>query len=374
MRIFQRRVRLLLGLMLCSPTLVLAAEPELQLTVPPTIDAVEGHETRIYFDNIVLTKTPSAFRYVIEEAGEHHADHWSLTPGKKNVGEQTLKISVRDPSGDELSEAQMTLRVVPHDAGAGRDVRLLIVGDSLTHASQYPNEIARLCAEPGNPKLTFLGTHKPKGVQEGVAHEGYGGWTWARFVSHYEPNPDGTYRKRSSPFVYLNEAGKPALDVARYIREECDNRPPDVVLFLLGINDCFSANPDDPKAIDERIDAVFSQAETLLAAFREAAPRAELGICLTPPANAREAGFEANYKGRYTRWGWKRIQHRLVQRQLEHFGNRENENLFVVPTTLNLDPVSGYPENNGVHPNAIGYQQLAASMYAWLKWRASEWE
>jgi lysophospholipase L1-like esterase len=106
-----------------------------------------------------------------------------------------------------------------------------------------------------------------------------------------------------------------------------------------------------------------------VAAFRSAAPQAQLGICLTTPPNSRESGFEANYKGKYHRWGWKRIQHRLVECQLKHFGKREAEQIFIVPTELNLDPVDGYPVNNGVHPNAVGYQQIGDSIYAWLKAR-----
>ena len=57
--------------------------------------------------------------------------------------------------------------------GKGKDMTLLIVGDSLTHASAYPNEIARLLALPGNPRWTMIGTHKPAGVAAGVVHEGY---------------------------------------------------------------------------------------------------------------------------------------------------------------------------------------------------------
>ena len=77
----------------------------------------------------------------------------------------------------------------------------------------------------------------------------------------------------------------------------------------------------------------------------------------------------ANYKTAYPRWNWRQVQHRIVERQLEHFGQREGENIFLVPTELNLDIVGGYPDNNAVHPNATGYQQIGASIYAWLKWR-----
>ncbi len=102
--------------------------------------------------------------------------------------------------------------------------------------------------------------------------------------------------------------------------------------------------------------------------------KAALAVGLTTPPNSREEGFEANYHGRYHRWGWKRIQHRLVQRMLERLGHREKENIYLVPTELNLDPVDGYPNNNGVHPNPVGYAQIGASFYAWLKaWMAGTW-
>ncbi|HUT91616.1 MAG TPA: GDSL-type esterase/lipase family protein [Thermoguttaceae bacterium] len=342
----------------------------LRLTLAPELYAVPGVETSIYYDNVVLTETPEDYRFEVTcDVGEAGKRRWAVTPQAADVDDHPLEVTVRDAAGTELGRAATTLKVVPADAGAGRTIRLLIVGDSLTHATTYSNEIARLLSLPDNPGWKMLGTHKPSQAAAGVAHEGYGGWTWQRFAAHYEPDPDGTYRKRSSPFVYLGDDGKPVLDLGRYFDEACGGERPDFVTFLLGINDCFGADPEDPAAIDARIDAMFAQADVLLAAFREAAPDAELGICLTTPPNSREEGFEANYKGRYHRWGWKRIEHRLVERQIERFAGREKERLFLVPTELNLDPTDGYPTNNGVHPNEFGYRQIGASIYAWLKAR-----
>jgi lysophospholipase L1-like esterase len=362
---------LLFFLLISAPTACLAADTKtdksLQLTLPQEFFAVPGVEASIYFDNVVLTKTPNTYRFDVKcDIGQTSKRRWVVTPKTEDVGEHRLTVQVSDPSGKLLAAASTTLRVVAADAGANREIRLLIVGDSLTHATLYPNEIARLLSQPSNPKWRMLGTHKPKTAVDGVAHEGYGGWTWQRFASHYEPNPDGTYRKRSSPFVYLGDDGKPQLNVQRYLKEECGGQPPDFVIFMLGINDCFSAPPDSP---DDRIDTMFKQADILLKAFREAAPRAEFGICLTTPPNSRESAFEANYKGRYPRWGWKQIQHRLVQRQIDRFAAAKQTNVSIIPTQLNLDPIDGYPENNGVHPNAVGYKQVGASIYAWLKWR-----
>ncbi|MBI2299958.1 MAG: hypothetical protein HYU66_13625 [Armatimonadetes bacterium] len=343
----------------------------LRLTLPPVLYAVAGDPMGVWFDNLVLTETPEQCTFTVTcDLGSSDARHWSCTPTAEQVGDHPWRIRVADPDG-RTREAVMLLRVLPVDSGAGRPLKLLIVGDSLTHATAYPAEIARLAGRPGNPNVTLMGTHKPWANRPEIAHEGYGGWTWQRFAAHYEPEPDGTYRKRSSPFVFMGDDGKPALDVARYPKDNFDGAKPDVVTFLLGINDCFGANPDEPANIDVRIDAMFTHADTLIAAFRQACPDADLGLCITTPPNSRESGFEANYKGAYHRWGWKRIQHRLVERELAKFHGRAAEHLFIVPTELNLDPVDGYPDNNGVHPNGAGYAQIGESIYAWLKARAA---
>lgn len=365
------RMTAIITLSLLLPRVCTAQTNEqLQLTLPSEFYAVPGVEMSLYFDNIVLTKSPEDYRFEVKcGIGQVEKRRWSVTPSLKAVGEHELVVTVSDGDGKQVAHAKTKLHVVPPRAGEGRKISLLIIGDSLTHKTRYPNEIARRLSQPGNPAWQMLGTHKPKSAMAGVAHEGYGGWTWQRFVSKYEPNPDGTYRKRSSPFVYLNEKGKPKLDVARYVKEECGGQHPDFVIIMLGINDCFSASPDAP---DKRIDEMFAQADLLLKAVRRTMPKAEVGLCLTTPPNSREAAFQANYKGRYSRWNWKRIQHRLVQKQIERFGQIVDGNVSLIPTQLNLDPVAGYPENNGVHPNEKGYQQIGVSIYAWLKWRLAQ--
>lgn len=370
-----RRLALLVLSLLLAARVVPAAEVHgtgpLRLLLPPVVYAVVGVETNIYWDNVMLTETPEQYRFQVQcPVGRSETRRWTLVPAAKDTGEQRLSLSVIDAKGQCLGEAATTLRIVPADAGKANKFRLLVIGDSLTHATAYPNEIARLLSQPDNPAWEMLGTHQPGSAAPGVFHEGYGGWTWARFNSYVNPDPKATGGLRSSPFVFSDgEAKKPELNLDRYFAESCAGRQPDAVTIMLGINDCFGADPESP---DERIDAMFEQADILLAALRNAAPQADIGICLTTPPNARESGFEANYKGRYHRWGWKRIQHRLVERQIAKFGGRESERMFLVPTELNLDPVDGYPVNNGVHPNTDGYKQIGASIYAWLKWRLAE--
>jgi len=363
---------------LCLVSLCLAlcaaapAAEALRLTLPPAVYGVPAVPLSIYFDNIVLTPTPENYRFEVKcNVGANEAKRWTVTPADKDVGDHPVEVAVKDAQGKVLEHATTTLRIAPRNAGAGRTLRLLIVGDSLTHATFYPNEIARLLSEPGNPKWTMLGTHRPTNAAKGVAHEGYGGWRWDTFLTKFDPKPAdlaaGPLAKKStSPFIFAVD-GKGVFDLPRYFKESCDNQPPDVVTFLLGINDCFGANPDDSAAMDKTIDTALDNADKLLAAFHKAAPQAALAVGLTTPPNSREEGFEANYKGKYHRWGWKRIQHRLVERMLARLGNRQKDGIYLVPTELNLDPVDGYPNNNGVHPNPAGYAQIGDSFDAWLK-------
>jgi CubicO group peptidase (beta-lactamase class C family) len=350
----------------------------LQLTLPTVWYGAPGVPVSLYYDNVVLTEKPEDYRFEVScDIGASEAKRWTVTPGDKDAGDHAMEVIVKDREGKVIDHARTVLRIAPRNAGAGRELKLLIVGDSLTAATIYPNEIGRLLSLEGNPKWTMLSDNRPASAGPGVAHEGYGGWTWAAFLTRQEPKPERTpdgkgWKKRSSPFLFPGKDGKPELDIPRYLKEVCGGQSPDVVTFLLGINDCFGANPNDPKLMDKTIDASLDNAEKLITAFRAASPKTVFAVGLTTPPNSREEGFEANYKGKYHRWGWKRIQHRLVQRMIERLGNREGDGIRLVPTELNLDPVDGFPVNNGVHPNAVGYKEIGASFYAWLKvWMAT---
>jgi hypothetical protein len=83
-----------------------------------------------------------------------------------------VEIVVKDQDGKVLESGRLTLQVSPRKAGEGKTLRLLMVGDSLTHGSLYPNEIAKLLTRPGNPKWTTIGTHQPASALPDVRHEG----------------------------------------------------------------------------------------------------------------------------------------------------------------------------------------------------------
>jgi lysophospholipase L1-like esterase len=341
---------------------------DLRLTLPKEIYGVPGVETSIYFDNAVLTPTPNAYSFKIKpEIGTTSQRRWSIIPKEKQVGKHKMEMSVAGKNkGAPSYKSEFTLKIAPQDAGKEKKLTLLVIGDSLTAATQYSRELARLLSQKGNPEWKMLGTNK-KG--NGVAHEGYGGWQWKTFIT------PGKHSHGVSPFIFKNKQGESELNINRYFQEKCDGAMPNVITILLGINDCFELQRmvDKTEAVQAGIDNIIKNADVLVGALREAAPDALIGICLTTPPNISDMAFFTNYKGAYHRYPWKQIQHAFVRRQLKHFGNREKENIFIIPTELNIDSVKGFPGNaNAVHPNKTGYNQIAATIYCWLKWQLYE--
>jgi neutral ceramidase len=344
-----------------------------RLTLSPHLYAVSGEEWNAFPANTILAEAPKNFRFEVDcPVGKREGNRWSIPAGAAQAGEYPFRLRLLDSANRAVAVSSSTLHVSPAQSGASRTAcTVLVVGDSLTAGGIYPDEIARLFARPGNPTLHMLGTQTRRpsaSTLENVAHEGFGGWTWKGFLTRYDPGEPEPGKTNKSPFVFATaEPPGSKADVQRYLRERCGGRVPDFITVLLGINDCFGLKADQPTALDKGITEMLLQAENLLLEFRKAAPDAVIGICLVPPPNDREGAFVANYKDQYPRWNWKQVQHRIVERQLQHFFGREKEKVELVPVGLGLDTWSGYPEGNAVHPNEKGSRQIGASIYAWMK-------
>jgi len=354
----------------------------IRLVLPPDLYAVPGIETNVYFDNVMLAVNPANYTFdVICPRGRQQCRRWTYTPAVEDVGSCEFRLEVRDQLNALVASARSTLSVVPPDTGVGRAVSMLLVGDSLTHASVYSQHLLDLCAAPGNPKLTLIGSHNPEAQPEENRHEGYGGWTAKRFATHYtETARQGDYAKRGSPFIYLQADGSKKLDFARYCKDLNQGQVPDFVTIFLGPNDIFRATEE---TIEAEIDVMLEHYDMLIRMVHSTHKQTRVGVMLpAPPAGTQDA-FGANYRCGQTRWQYKRNQHRLVERMLKRYGQREKDGIHLVPVHVNLDCLHNYPAqdvqwnahteatgrrlSNGVHPAPAGYQQIGDSLYAWLK-------
>ncbi|PYV15500.1 MAG: hypothetical protein DMG07_09620 [Acidobacteria bacterium] len=385
------RALLVLLVALAQPAAGAAAADTLpgrvRLALPPVIWAVPGIETNLYFDNAVLVLNPANYVFVAScPKGLQLAEKWTFTPAPEDVGDHPFQLEVRDESNSVLARARSTVRVARADAGAGADRTLLMIGASWTEASVYPEHVLVLSKTAGNPKLRLVGSRGP-GNQPAtgeVRHEGYSGWTAQAFITLAGPLARSGYHKRpetGSPFNYPGDDGKPRLDFARYCKEFNGGRAPDLVTIQLGPNDVFTATDE---TIEARIDTMFGYYDQLVAMIRGVGRETAIGIALTVPPASSQDGFR-NYRGpgRQTWWQYRRNQHRVVERMIERYGGREKENVFLIPTYLNLDTAHNYPRfstpwnsrtaesgsrvNNGTHPSPEGYRQMGDSIYCWLK-------
>ena len=394
-------VRHLIFLLACT-ALTLADDEEfsgnVRLLLPSEIPILTGIETNLYFENAFLAINPANYAVdIVARRGTQQNDRWTWVaatdPEKRDIGSHPLTMELRNQDNEIVARASTRLQVHAriYEGEPANPKSILILGDSLTNASVYSGQINERAREDGFP-LRLIGTRGPGaeaqpggGDGSGNRHEGYGGWTAQRFATKYTGIArGGEYKQCGSPFLYKtnpdDEKEGPKLDFGRYCQEFNEGNAPDFVTILLGCNDTFNATDE---TIEERIDTMFGHYETLVSMIHDHDPDTRIGAVLPMPPAATQDAFGANYGSSQTRWQYRRNQHRLLERMMETFGNRETENLYLVPAWLGLDPVHGFPteespahahsetimerQNNGVHPGPSGYRQIGDSIYAWLR-------
>lgn len=358
---------------------------KVRLVMPSSIPAVVGLECNLYFDNVVLVARPGNVLFDVECAkGRQQAERWTWVPTEADLGSYPLELIVRDEDNRRIASASCSIEVVDNKRGTGQPLTLLMFGDSLTHASVYPQRVVHLCENTGGPQLTLIGSHIPVPSNPAMRHEGYGGWTAKRFATHYtETARTGEYALRGSPFLYKAGDAPPRLDFAAYCRDVNAGRFPDVVSIFLGPNDIFGFNDE---TIDPGIDDILMHLDSLVQMIYDSSPATRIALLTPVPPAASQDAFGANYANGQTRWQYRRNQHRLVERMLEHFTSSESKQtdpVHIVPTHLSVDCTHNYPtevvpanafsdikitrQNNGVHPASSGYNQIGDMLFAWLK-------
>lgn len=364
----------------------------LRFVMPASIPAVVGIECNLYFDNVVLVARPDSVLFdVVCAKGRQQAERWTWVPTEADVGSHSFELIARDDDNRRIASARCTIDVVASKRGEGQGQTMLMIGDSLTHASVYPQRVIDQCEKAGGPKLTLIGSHVPQTASPAMRHEGYGGWTAKRFATHFAVTArTGEYAKRGSPFLYKTGTESPKLDFAAYCRDVNEGRFPDVVSIFLGPNDIFSF---DDETIDPGIDDILKHLDQLVTTIRVASPSTRIAVLLPVPPAASQDAFGSNYASGQTRWQYRRNQHRLVERMLEHYASNSPDptavrRVHLVPTHVGLDCVHNYPtesvpanaatdikitrQSNGVHPAASGYHQIGDTLFAWLKSQTKE--
>ena len=338
------------------------------LCLPPYIYMVEGQEFELYFRNLILSKHPQDYVFSINTAlnGVNSGQKWTCTPTANNTGEFPLSVTVRTNSGQTLASASSTIRISPVAAPPNMSPkRLVLFGHSFYDQGYLPKYIYDRTHQPGNPPISFHGK-RTSWANDLARHEGHGGRQGRWFFEDWE-----------SPVRY-----GPTVNLRRYFDDVIGpGGRPDWVIFHLDIND-FCGNSslvgNSLQEIDDYVLNYWNQYR-LVDSIRAASPNTKIAICLSPMPNARDGAFDINFGGNpvlNNRWRWQKIISRLLFKNIERYGNREAENIFLLPEHLDLDDFVDYTPLDAIHPDPpdnnidthCGYMEIAKSIYAWIRW------
>jgi hypothetical protein len=352
------------------------------LVLPKQFYVMGGSEVGIYLRDIVPVKDPEVFRYELSQTCAYarlERRRIALAPPATLRDTCHLTVEVLTVDRQPVTRSSLEVVVVPPDAPLSQQsFQVLMVGDSLGHQSRFPNELADMFQAPGNPKVEFIGTHRPAGSK--ISHEHYGGWRFIYFTTVIDVDPKNYYVTRS-PFVFKGPDDGPVLDVARYLKESVGGAHPRNVHIQLGTNDAFALDPQDPDLRKKHLE-IMAHADTLIAGIRKALPDAIITVGSVIQANAADRAFVESYRAYvqyHSEWRWRQGQMALAKIMIDYFEGRTNEHIFLVPTHMTVDPLDGYnshvwvPEgvnyelSNAVHPSHVGDRQLATTVYAVIR-------
>lgn len=328
----------------------------------PFVYAMEGLECNLYWRNLFGNDSWMHSLHVdattSPAVGKQQAERFTWTPAAGGAN-STLTLNVYDDfSGDLVSTQTTTLRYVSASAGAGKNKKVLMVGDSL--ADDITAEMLNV-ASGDVMGLTLLGT-QGSGLNK---HESRGGWTIANF---YQDPP-------------FRLAG--ALNFAQYLTANSLDVP-DWVLVNLGTNDVFGPTSDSAVALNMAT-SVNKWLSPLVANFQSAGPAVKVAIIMPPPPSASQDAFGESYASGQSTWRFRRNIWMFCYDLLATFAGQEGARTYLIPGYLSLDtennmqvggsaPVNARSainvarQNNGVHPHSSGYKQIADQVWAFLKY------
>lgn len=139
-----------------------------------------------------------------------------------------LKVSIFE-EGNVIDEKNIRLRTVRRDIGDGREIDIVVSGDSLVDQRDTACELYNLLNIDGDYTINQLGTRIA--TMDGIdyKHEGRGAWSWNEYI-----NPLGEFTEIHGKLNAFFYNGK--LDFKNYATNQGRNKI-DIFYMLLGTND-----------------------------------------------------------------------------------------------------------------------------------------
>lgn len=160
----------------------------IRVVLPDKFVAVVGDRLQLFYRGLVEAVNPYNYDIRVRcKKGGAYPRYFDYTPAAGDVGVYDFSIEVYDNHKNLLGSGTTKLHVIAVGESPTVTKNVLCIGDSLTSGGYWCSEaMRRLTATDGKPtghgknNINFIGT---KSNSTGCKWEGYGGWTWASYLS-----------------------------------------------------------------------------------------------------------------------------------------------------------------------------------------------
>ena len=333
-------------------------DTNIEIITPPKVCTASGRELNIYYDNIIrYSSVDKVNSFEITGFDTNYNDKASCVFTDKN-GNWNISAKLSNIDRSNLISKTININNVKSTVGNGLTKKVLFIGDSMTAAGVYASEIVNLFSKDVM-NVELLGTRGSGSAK----HEGRSGWRAYEYVNE----PTGIYGDKVSNAFFNPTTSK--FDFSYYMQQQ-GYTSVDYVFINLGTNDISRNNYNTP-------DEIVTYFDYMINSIKSYNPNIKIGIWLMPmpcQMENRQRTLKDKFLG-------------LTKKFIEYYGNREDENLFLVPVYLNVDPLNDFKTTTAqisarndktmticsdhIHPSNIGYYKIADVIFAYIKYFAS---
>lgn len=298
---------------------------EAELILPSKIRFMSGLENYIYAQMVVRNYNTMNIQGLNYASMRRHPDHLHWTPSDSDGNYNNVPLRLLMENRNNVLIKNMDYEVVKTTSGSGKTLRCLCIGGSSTEQGYYIDHIKSL-AENDSMSVTFIGTHS--GNSGNAPNEGCSGWRARTFFGQYGSSDGKADRAGSTvnPFYNSNyaEFNTSAFDFSMYMTNQGYSGV-DCVMLAFGGNDTTATANDAAYAIDY-LEAMIDSIHTYDANIK-------IGVWLYFAGYYQYEGVLDAIKEKQDLW----------EVYLSAFDGRENENIFIVPVGLGVDPLHDFP-------------------------------
>ena len=377
-------------------------------------------EFNLYFKNMIL---PYREEYDVQircDYGRNFGTFWRLSEFPHDIDSFDLEVVIYNEYGEQIASKKTLIELCDRKE-SDPNYHLLCIGDSMTYSNVYLEHVAS-----NIHNIVFKGIRNNFGH---IAHEGRGGWSYRNFFQNYENNfgvspflfPKGVdgymgnidfirelndeaacqynftgykkytfeegavygdggklYRYVNGDFQLYCDKPQWEADFGKYV-ERYQVGQIDCVSLLMGANDLQYTTYENS---DEEIAQYIANTRKMIDLIHRYDQN--IAIIVNLPVSGAEAyawGTQLGCKSSSKMYRYNIM--RASEALISHFGDSEDENIYICPMLLCIDPENGFPheyyrvnrysemqkkhQSNWVHPNRAGYFQMADALCGTLQ-------